>query len=882
MTPEYLFGGTESSGCLEKVKKMEEEGKLAYVAIDEAHYIWQWGGSFRKNYSQLKTLKDLFPKTPIAALTATATPEMLAEMKKDLLRSPFVVRGSVNRPNVYVDIERGQGFGETLNKGRKKDKNIVTERDRFGPTATRIKEKIRTDCAIVYCSFAEDCRKLSNILKEMGVKAEYYVGSSGSMTPTEKGAVHRAFKEKALQVICATEAFGVGVDIPHVRYVIRVGCPPSLELWVQELGRAGRDGKPAEALLLFNEYPDWQRLPFWTRNNPPEEKKKKEDQFKQCWRYIYCPFVRRCLRRAIGEHFGDVTQNVEVEERCCLSCEKDSAPAVDISKYLLMLLTAIRELQSQNGVGERKVIEWLRGNDVKWKKTPEMKKRVESSKVEGKGKEDVEQGQGTLTPEWWKVVLRQSIALGYVEMHFFTHRFQRYEQTSRTVTVSTKGMEFVNEARPVKVPEPCSLESLLKPHKERMEEKERAPKTYRSSKHFLPGLKEMIEDTSSWAKCVAKEYQYPGFDTEPGKLLYVENVNQLAQSAKSDPHFIYNDMQLTRGPVNKPATKVWNIDGAPTKVVINKSRCEGVKRCSAPTCSYVVSRRQQLNRCRAHPKAPLEKSKTCNVMFVYIHPEECERDVRRWIGVVSSSPGEVTHSHGKPAPSKIPTMLHEQIVECVQSDFTKTAKDVQLGYGMSCMPADESPVAANIDVINRVVKKPNLVKAYSIIQNYEALVQCRVNKDANKNLTTTDNEKQDQPNFTDEVDAYLCPYKVDHYLTDNLNAVFFLSRLMTKILSSADFIVVDVTFPPLADFPYLLNIVAFNHLTMEYMICGRANLDRVTVEAYQVAFSGIFNCVKNYYPEFDPKDSLQAVIVDYSDAQIQGTFYICPPKIYKR
>ena len=172
MTPEYLFGGSESSGCLEKVKKMEEEGKLAYVVIDEAHYIWQWGGSFRKNYSELKTLKELFPKTPIAALTATATPEMLAEMKTDLLRSPFVVRGSVNRPNIYVAIERGLGFGETLNKGRKKEKRMLSESDRFAPTAAKIKEKISTNSAIVYASFAEDCRKLSKTLKEMGVKAE--------------------------------------------------------------------------------------------------------------------------------------------------------------------------------------------------------------------------------------------------------------------------------------------------------------------------------------------------------------------------------------------------------------------------------------------------------------------------------------------------------------------------------------------------------------------------------------------------------------------------------------------------------------------------------------------------------------------------------------
>ena len=628
---------------------------------------------------------------------------------------------------------------------------------------------------------------------------------------------------------------------------------------------------------MFNEYPDWQRLPFWTKNNRPDEKKKKEEEFKQYWHYIYSPFVLRCLRRAIGDHFDDVTHNVEANDRCCLSCEKKpNAPVVDISKYLLMLLVAISELQSPNGVGERKVVEWLRGNNVKWKNTPDMIKKKESSKVEGKGKEDGENGRGSLRPEWWQVIIRQAVALGYVEMHFFTHRFQRYEQTSRTMTVGTKGVEFIREPQPVDVPEPSSLEHLLKPHKERLEEKETCPKMNRkgTSKHFLPDIKKMMEDTSTWVKCIDNEYQYPGFDTLPGKMLYVENCNNLPQSSRFDPHFLYNDIQLSKGPANKPTTKEWNIDGTLTRVVINKSPCEGVQKCSGPNCTYVVSRRQQLNRCRAHPNVSLEQSEKCHVMFIYIHPQDFGQDARRWLAVITSSPGKENHCHEKPAPNKIPTMLEEKIVECVQSDLTKSAKEVQLGYGMSCMPADVSPVAANIDVINRVVKKarvdPNLVKAYSIIQNYETLILNRVKKNAKSNLPTTENEIQDQSNFADEVDAYLTPYKADHYLTDNLNAVFFVSPLMAKILSSADFLVVDVTFPSVSDLPYLFNIVAFNYLTMEYVICGRANMDRLTAQAYQVAFSSIFNCVNSYFPAFDPKETLQAVIVDYSDAQIQG------------
>ena len=114
-----------------------------------------------------------------------------------------------------------------------------------------MKNKIVNECAIVYAFFAEDCRKLAGALKELGFVAEFYGGISGSMTSKMKERVLTHFREKKIQVICGTEAFGVGVDIPHVRYVIRIGCPPSIQLWVQELGKGGRDGLNAEAVLVY-------------------------------------------------------------------------------------------------------------------------------------------------------------------------------------------------------------------------------------------------------------------------------------------------------------------------------------------------------------------------------------------------------------------------------------------------------------------------------------------------------------------------------------------------------------------------------------------------------------------------------------------------------
>lgn len=93
---------------------------------------------------------------------------------------------------------------------------------------------------------------------------------------------------------------------------------------------------------------------------------------------------------------------------------------------------------------------------------------------------------------------------------------------------------------------------------------------------------------------------------------------------------------------------------------------------------------------------------------------------------------------------------------------------------------------------------------------------------------------------------------------------------MAKVITSADFIVADVTFPNVKEFPYLLNVVAFNYLTMEYMVCARVNMDRVSAKVYQMAFMEIFSCLNRYYPEFEEKSWAPAIVVDYSEAQIKG------------
>eukprot|EP00112_Aurelia_sp_Birch-Aquarium-sp1_P014358 Seg3094.1 transcript_id=Seg3094.1/GoldUCD/mRNA.D3Y31 product="ATP-dependent DNA helicase RecQ" protein_id=Seg3094.1/GoldUCD/D3Y31 len=868
MTPEYLFGAsTGSTGCVEKLKALEHDGKLAYIAIDEAHYIWQWGGGFRRNYAQLKTIKDHFPRTPIAALTATATPNVLKELRNDILRSPVIVRGCVNRPNVYVSAFKSKCFGESSKNGKKTVPYV--ENDRYKPVAMKVKELIKEESAIIYTSFAEDCRRLASVLKDIGIDAEFYVGSSGSMTSKMKEKVVDDFRAKKVQVICGTEAFGVGVDIPHVRYVIRIGCPPSIQLWIQELGRAGRDGSHAEAVLLYNEYADIQRLPFWTKGDSEEEVRRKHEEYKASWVYIYNIFIGKCLRKAVRDFFNDPVNNTEAAGRCCMPCE-NPLPTHNAAKYVCVLLGAIAELQGTNGIGEKKVCEWVRGNNVKWKKTPELKKKIECSAVEGKGKN---MDGKDISADWWQVLIRQMIALGFVKIMFHTNRFQRYEQTNRTLLVSKKGEAFLKNPSELQIVEPSPLEvSLHAKEENKGKAQQQGQKSIRrqSTMHYLPRLEQLMEKSESWSVCTGDEYVYLGFDHNPDALLYLKDHTKAPNAARNDPHFVYNDLQLSKGPSNKPMAKEWNVDGSKLKVIVQKSPCEGVKQCGSPECTYVVSKRQQINRCKAHADAPLVPSGQCPVKFVYIYPENFTHDTRRWLGVISAQTGKAEHNHSKPAACKLPAILNEEITKCVKSDCTKTAKEVQLGYGMPCMPAEISPVASNIDVIHRVIKKarvdPSVTKHYAIIHNFEHIIRSRVDNDGN----SAEKGSPTQRGFNEEVQAYLTPYKIGHQLTDTFNLVYFVSRLMAKVITSADFIVANVTFPNVKEFPYLLNVVAFNYLTMEYMVCARVNMDRVSAKVYQMAFMEIFSCLNRYYPEFEEKSWAPAIAVDYSEAQIKG------------
>lgn len=206
--------------------------EIGLFAIDEAHCVSQWGHDFREEYSKLNFLKTLRPDVPIMALTATATPTVLSDISRSLkLINPEKIINGFYRPNLYYQVEHCSG----------EDNKITYIKSGIESTPTgRI---------IIYCGKREEAEGLKNILGKIYKKVGVY---HGGMSAKDREETQKSYTSGDLRILCATNAFGMGIDQPDVRLVIHHRFPKNIESLYQEMGRAGRDGKESTCLVLFD------------------------------------------------------------------------------------------------------------------------------------------------------------------------------------------------------------------------------------------------------------------------------------------------------------------------------------------------------------------------------------------------------------------------------------------------------------------------------------------------------------------------------------------------------------------------------------------------------------------------------------------------------
>ncbi|PXF47426.1 Mediator of RNA polymerase II transcription subunit 34 [Gracilariopsis chorda] len=326
VTPEQV---ARSKRLLSRLEILYENGHLSRICIDEAHCCSSWGHDFRHDYRKLAILRRQCPSTPILALTATCDPNTVEDVCNVLeMKHPVIFRGSIDRPNLFYEVRQ------------KADTDKVVIQD----IASWLKTEFKGQCGIIYVLSRKEAHTYATQLAQLGTDTDCY---HSDMDITHRNAVHRQWSDNKLQVVVATIAFGLGIDHPHVRFIIHATIATSLEAYYQESGRAGRDGLPAKCIVL-QKPKDFARMSAFVADKGQSRIRKLYAMYEYaCSRGLHSRHL--CRRQLIAKAFGDTAPNRTQEQlaTCCDLCAarcgavESSVVSIDVSYIARDLLSMI-------------------------------------------------------------------------------------------------------------------------------------------------------------------------------------------------------------------------------------------------------------------------------------------------------------------------------------------------------------------------------------------------------------------------------------------------------------------------------------------------------------------------------------------------------------